>query len=61
MQATRSDNRPHRLHRWLGVIAGFAGVLIIVRPGAQLDPAGVALGLLTALVFAAILAMFAYL
>lgn len=43
---------PHRLHRWLGVLAGFVGVLIIVRPGSQLDPVGVALGLLTALVFA---------
>ena len=43
---------PHRLHRWLGVLAGFAGMLIVVRPGAQLDPVGVALGLATALAFA---------
>jgi drug/metabolite transporter (DMT)-like permease len=42
----------HRLHRWLGVLVGFAGMLIVVRPGAQLDPLGVLLGLLTALVFA---------
>lgn len=42
----------HRLHRWLGVLIGFAGVLIVVRPGSQLDPFGVALGLLTALTFA---------
>lgn len=42
----------HRLHRWLGVLAGFAGMLIVVRPGAQLDPVGVVLGLLTALAFA---------
>lgn len=42
----------HRLHRWLGVLAGFAGMLIVVRPGAELDPLGVALGLLTALAFA---------
>lgn len=42
----------HRLHRWLGVLAGFAGMLIVLRPGAQLDPAGVVLGLLTALTFA---------
>lgn len=42
----------HRLHRWLGVAAGFAGMLVIVRPGGQLDGVGVALGLLTALVFA---------
>ena len=42
----------HRLHRWLGVLAGFAGMLVVVRPGAQLDPVGVALGLATALAFA---------
>jgi len=45
-------HEPHRLHRWLGVLAGFAGMLIVVRPGAQLDPLGVALGLATALAFA---------
>lgn len=45
-------HEPHRLHRWLGVGAGFAGMLIVVRPGAQLDPVGVALGLATALSFA---------
>ncbi|CAN5497990.1 DMT family transporter [soil metagenome] len=43
---------PHRLHRWLGVAAGFAGMLIVVRPGAHLDPVGVGLGLLSALSFA---------
>jgi len=43
---------PHRLHRWLGVLLGFAGVLIVVRPGGQLDAVGVALGLLTAITFA---------
>ena len=42
----------HRLHRWLGVLAGFVGMLVVVRPGAQLDPLGVALGLATALAFA---------
>jgi drug/metabolite transporter (DMT)-like permease len=45
-------HEPHRLHRWLGVAAGFAGMLIVVRPGAHLDPVGVALGLLSALAFA---------
>lgn len=45
-------NESHRLHRWIGVLLGFAGVLIVVRPGAQLDPIGVALGLLTAITFA---------
>jgi drug/metabolite transporter (DMT)-like permease len=45
-------HEPHRLHRWLGVLAGFAGVLIVVRPGADLDPFGVVLGLLTAFTFA---------
>lgn len=43
---------PHRLHRWIGVLIGFGGMLIVVRPGAQLDPVGVGLGLLTALTFA---------
>lgn len=43
---------PHRLHRWLGVLLGFAGMLVVVRPGSQLDPVGVALGLLTAFTFA---------
>jgi drug/metabolite transporter (DMT)-like permease len=33
-------------------LGGFAGMLIVVRPGAELDPIGIALGLLTALVFA---------
>ena len=42
----------HRLHRWLGVLVGFAGMLVVVRPGSQLDPVGVALGLLTAFTFA---------
>lgn len=42
----------HRLHRWLGVLVGFAGMLVVVRPGAQLDPVGVGLGLLTAFTFA---------
>ncbi|WP_239467033.1 DMT family transporter [Rhodoferax koreensis] len=45
-------HEPSRLHRWLGVLAGFVGMLIVVRPGAQLDPVGVGLGLLTALAFA---------
>lgn len=35
-----------------GELAGFAGMLIVVRPGAQLDPVGMVLGLLTALAFA---------
>jgi drug/metabolite transporter (DMT)-like permease len=45
-------NESHRLHRWVGVSMGFAGVLIVVRPGSQIDAFGVALGLLTALTFA---------
>ena len=42
----------HRMHRWLGVLLGFAGMLLVVRPGAGLDPIGVALGLATAAAFA---------
>jgi drug/metabolite transporter (DMT)-like permease len=45
-------HEPHRLHRWLGVLAGFAGMLLVVRPGSDLDPVGVVLGVLTALAFA---------
>lgn len=45
-------DEPHRLHRWIGVVAGFIGVLIVVRPGAQLDPIGVALGLMNAITMA---------
>lgn len=45
-------SEPHRLHRWVGVLIGFIGVLIVVRPGAQLDPVGVALGLLNAITMA---------
>lgn len=45
-------NEAHRLHRWIGVLMGFAGVLIIVRPGTQLDPVGVVLGLLNAITLA---------
>lgn len=42
----------HRLHRWIGVLMGFVGVLIVVRPGTQLDPIGVVLGLLNAITLA---------
>lgn len=43
---------PARISRWLGVAGGFCGMLIVVRPGSGLNPAGVALGFLTALNFA---------
>lgn len=33
---------------WIGAVLGFAGVLLIVRPGSGLDPLGVALGLVNA-------------
>lgn len=42
----------HKLHRWLGVALGFAGMLVVVRPGGQLDTVGVLLGMLTAFTFA---------
>ena len=44
---------PARVSRWVAAGIGFAGVLIIIRPGAGLDPVGVAWGLATALTFAA--------
>ena len=43
---------PARISRWLAAGVGFLGVLIIIRPGAGLDPVGVAWGLLTACTFA---------
>lgn len=42
----------NRLHRWIGVLVGFAGMLIVVRPGSQLDPVGIVLGVVTAITFA---------
>jgi len=42
----------HRAHRWVGVALGFAGMLVVVRPGGQLGTAGVALGVATAFAFA---------
>lgn len=43
---------PHRAHRWVGVAAGFAGMVVVVRPGSAVDPVGVALGVATAIAFA---------
>jgi len=41
-----------RASRWIAALAGLLGVLIVVRPGGGLDPRGVALGLVTAVLFA---------
>lgn len=43
---------PARISRWVAAGVGFLGVLIIIRPGAGLDPTGVLWGLLTAGMFA---------
>lgn len=43
---------PARLSRWLAALAGFAGVILVIRPGAGLDPVGTLFGLLTASLFA---------
>lgn len=40
--------------RWLAVALGFIGMLIVVRPGGGIVPAGVALGMASACVFAAV-------
>ena len=45
-------SEPHRLHRWLGVLLAFCGMLIVVRPGGQVDSAGMLLGMGCALTFA---------
>ncbi len=44
---------PPRMSRWVAAAVGFSGVLVIIRPGAGLDPVGVAWGLATACTFAA--------
>lgn len=43
---------PTRVSRWVAATVGFAGVLIIIRPTAGLDPVGTMFGLLTACLFA---------
>src|SRR5690606_34757940 len=43
---------PARLSRWVAAGVGFVGVLIIIRPGAGLDPVGTMFGLITACLFA---------
>lgn len=39
---------PPKRSRWIAALAGFIGVLFIVRPGSGLDPIGVLYGILTA-------------
>jgi len=41
-------NEPRYLSRWIAAAVAFVGVLMVVNPGAGLDPVGVAFGLLTA-------------
>jgi len=41
-----------RWTRWIGVAIGFAGMLVVVRPGGELSALGVGLGLLSAMLFA---------
>src|SRR5690625_1811598 len=45
-------HEPPRLSRWVGALAGFVGVLIIIRPDSGLHPVGVFFGLVTACIFA---------
>ena len=44
---------PTRVSRWIAAAVGFTGVLIIIRPGGELDIIGVGFGLLTACLVAA--------
>ena len=41
-----------RWHRWAGVVLGFVGMLIVVRPGGQLSTEGAVWGVVTAATFA---------
>jgi drug/metabolite transporter (DMT)-like permease len=43
--------------RWVAVGIGFAGMLIVMRPGGSIVPAGVMLGILSALIFAAVVVL----
>lgn len=43
--------------RWVAVAIGFAGMLIVMRPGGGIVPAGVLLGALSAIVFASVSVM----
>lgn len=45
-------DEPSRWYRWVAALVGFAGVMVIVRPGAGLHPVGVIYGLLSACVIA---------
>ena len=42
---------PNRLHRWIGVLAGFAGMLVVVRPSGNLDTVTALIGVAPALAF----------
>ncbi|MYN13971.1 EamA family transporter [Pusillimonas sp. TS35] len=46
-------NEPARVSRWVAAGVGFLGVMLVVRPGAGLDPVGTLFGLLTACVMSA--------
>jgi drug/metabolite transporter (DMT)-like permease len=43
--------------RWVAVAVGFTGMLIVMRPGGSIVPAGVMLGLLSALIFAVVVVL----
>ena len=43
--------------RWVAVGVGFAGMLIVMRPGGSISPLGVMLGLTSAMIFAAVVVL----
>nr|WP_247869738.1 DMT family transporter [Herbaspirillum sp. ST 5-3] len=43
--------------RWVAVAIGFCGMLIVIRPGGSIVPAGVMLGIASALVFALVVVL----
>ena len=43
--------------RWIAVAVGFTGMLIVMRPGGSIPPAGVFLGLASAVIFSAVVVL----
>ena len=47
-----ADAAPNEVSRWIAVLVGFTGMLIVIRPSGDIPPHGVVLGLVSALTMA---------